>query len=112
MRPKGKRQRVCQSINSAFSMLSSPLVHPLVSLPSTSHAAHLPKSPTSDHPSHSPSPARKRKRIYQSLSSAFSRYTTPRANSPELFPAGFPEAVDNEELVPETIVAGAQDRSQ
>jgi hypothetical protein len=30
MRPKRKRQRVCQSISSAFSRLSSPLVHSLV----------------------------------------------------------------------------------
>ena len=75
-----------------------------MSPPSTSHAAHLPESSTLDHPSNSPSPARKRQRIYQSLSSAFSRYTTPRANSPELFPASFPKAVDGISWTEEEMV--------
>lgn len=86
MRPKGKRQRVYQSISSAFSRLSSPiLTHSLIIFPSAGTTTHLPEASTPDHHSHSPSPARKRQRLYQSLSSVFSRCTSSRAYSPETF---------------------------
>ena len=102
MRPKGKRQRIHQSPSSAFSRLSSPIAHLPVSPPSPGPASHLQEAPTSDYSTLSSTLPRKKQRIYQSLSSAFSK-KSPRAPSPEPFPAGFPEATsssDDQEPIP------------
>lgn len=71
--------------------------------PSPGPTSHLQESPTSDYSTLSSTLPRKRQRIYQSISSVFSKNKSPRAPSPEPISPGFPEATsssDNQELIP------------
>lgn len=82
MRPKDRRKRVYQSISSAFSRMSSsrggsPEIQSTPN-PDTADGVSTPDSPT-----HYLNPRKKRQRMYQSFSSAFSKKASPRANSPE-----------------------------
>ena len=78
-------------------------VHSPVSPPSPGPTSHLQESPTLDYSTLSSTLPRKRQRIYQSISSVFSKNKSPRAPSPEPISPGFPEATsssDNQEPIP------------
>lgn len=86
------------------------MTHSPVSPPSPGPASHLQEAPILNYLTISSTFLRKRQRIYQSLSSVFSRNKSPRAPSPEPFPASFPEATsfsDGQEPIP-----GAEDKMQ
>jgi uncharacterized Zn-finger protein len=106
VRPKGKRQRICQSLSSAFIRLSSPMAHSPVSPASPGLASHLQEAPTSDYSTLSSTLPRKRQRIYQSRSSACSNKKSPREPS-EPLPAGFPEATSSSD--DQEPITGAKD---
>jgi hypothetical protein len=103
--PNRKRLRIHQSLSSAFSRFSSPMAHSPVSPPSPGPASHLQEPPTSDYSTLSSILPKKRQRIYQSISSAFSKNKSPRAPSPEPFQPT--SSSDNQEPIP-----GAEDEMQ
>jgi hypothetical protein len=86
------------------------MAHSPVSPPSPGPASHPQEAPTLDYPTLSSTLPRKRQRIYQSLSSAFSKNKSPRAPSPEPLPAGFLEATSSSEV--QEPIPGAEDKMQ
>ena len=86
------------------------MAHSPVSPPSPVPGSHLQESPNSDYSASSSNFLRKRQRIYQSISLAFSKNKSPMACSSESFQPGFPEAMsssDNQEPI-----LGAQNKMQ
>src|ERR1700683_1510275 len=86
VRPNGNGKRIYHTISSVFSRKSSPVASSPEAPLSTEPPNYVSEAPILQPKSPSLSPQRKRRRIYNSISSAFSRMSSLRADSPEPIP--------------------------